>query len=513
MFYLLSSLSRFSLFILMVLFILSFSETSLAQPGSLDATFGVNGKVITTLGTYTDRANAMAIQGDDKILMAGSKYSSFTNADFALVRYMSNGTLDPSFGQGGEVITPIESRSKAKSIAIQNDGKIVLGGGSKWFINLARYNTDGSLDTTFGDGGIVITDVLNHYSEVCNSMAIQNDGKILVGGYAADSGDDLRHFIVLRYLSNGTLDSSFGTNGVVIGSHGECHSIKILATGEIVLGGTDNFYFSVEKYDSNGLPDLSFGVNGKVLTEVETTAEGRSMVIQNDGKILLGGFSNAGTFNFALVRYQNNGLLDSNFGLLGVVTTSIGSKSKAYSIALQSDGKILLSGDSKIDSTVYHLTLARYNTDGTIDTGFGQDGKVITVIGDSFSTGRAIEIDNTGKIMVGGYVYNDSNIDMTLVRYNNTEDVGIEELPMPNNEISIYPNPFKTSTTLYSNTPLHNAVLTLLNTKGQIIQQVKHISGQEIQHLGHQLPNGVYYLKLTENTKIIAEDKLIIIKD
>lgn len=513
MFYLFSSQSRLSPLILMVLLILGFSETNLAQPGSLDTTFGVNGKVITTLGTYTDRANTMAIQGDDKILMAGSKYSSFTNADFAMVRYLSNGTLDPSFGQGGEVITPIENRSEANSIAIQNDGKIVLGGGSKWYINLARYNTDGSLDTNFGDGGIVITDVQDHYSEVCSSIAIQNDGKIIVGGYAADSGDDLRHFIVLRYLSNGTLDTTFGTNGIVIGNNGECHSVKIQNTGEIVLGGVDHVYFSIEKYTSNGAPDLSFGINGKVLTSVETTAAGRSMVIQDDGKILLGGFSNAGNFNFALVRYQSNGLLDSNFGSLGIVTTSIGSNSKAYSIALQSDGKILLSGDSKIDSTIFHLSLARYNTDGTLDTGFGQDGKVITVIGDSFGTGQSIGIDNNGKIMVGGYVYNDSNIDMTLVRYNSSDNIGLEETALSENKITIYPNPFNATTRLYSSVVLNDAQLSIYNASGELVKRITQISGQEIQLSRNNLPSGFYYLKLTENNRIIKEDKVVIIND
>lgn len=510
MFYLFSNSFRILSFVLFLILTFSFSEISWAQAGSLDTSFGIDGKVITTLGTYSDKANALAIQGDDKILMAGSKFSSFTKSDFALVRYMDDGSLDSSFGVGGEVITTIENRSEAHAIAIQNNGKIIAGGASKWFINLARYNTNGSLDTTFGDNGIVITDVPDYYGAVCRSVAIQDDGKIIIGGYASDSGDDQRHFIVLRYLSNGSLDTTFGANGMVIGSQGECHSVKIQNTGEIVLGGTNSGYFFIEKYHSSGTLDLSFGLNGKVVTFVETTAQGRSMVIQDDGKILLGGFSHTSQYNYALVRYNTNGLLDSFFGFYGVSITSIGDKGMAYSLAVQSDGKILLSGNSYTDSNIFHLTVARYQTDGTLDTDFGQGGKVITPIGDSYSTGQTIGIDNYGKIMVGGYTYIDSNVDMALVRYHSVDNIGIDENNTIKENHSIIPNPFSQSTSIQLNSPVNHAELMIYNIHGQLVNYRHNISGSEIPLFRQDLPSGLYYLKIIEGQRTIVEDKLII---
>ena len=152
--------------------------SSFAQPGSLDHTFGTNGKVVVTLGSFGDRGNTIAIQNDGKIVLGGSTQSSFTSSDFALTRFNGDGTLDTSFGLDGKVITPIENRSAAHTVVIQDDGKILLGGYSKWNINLARYHSDGTLDTSFGSGGTLIIDIEGYYSDQCESVVLQEDGKI-----------------------------------------------------------------------------------------------------------------------------------------------------------------------------------------------------------------------------------------------------------------------------------------------------------------------------------------------
>ena len=141
----------------------------------LDNTFGTAGLVNTSLGSFGNMCNSVVIQGDQKIVFAGSTQSSgFSDFAFAIARCNSDGTLDNTFGTGGKVVTPIEPGSEGNSVAIQSDGKILLGGSSGWFINLVRYNGDGSLDTTFGTGGKVITDIDGYYNEKCKSVAIQS---------------------------------------------------------------------------------------------------------------------------------------------------------------------------------------------------------------------------------------------------------------------------------------------------------------------------------------------------
>ncbi len=483
---------------------------SFAQPGSLDNTFGTNGKVITTLGSFSDKGNSIAIQGDDKIILVGSTYNSFTTSDFALIRYNSDGNLDTSFGVDGKVITPVESRSEANSVVIQSDGKILLGGSSKYYLNLVRYNSDGTLDTTFGTGGKVITDVNGYYSEKCKSVAIQSDGKILLGGYGQHNNNDNPYFIIVRYNTSGSLDATFGIDGIVIGDVGKGNSIGIQSDGKILLGGSSNLSFAIERYNTNGTLDNTFGLDGKVTTALGINGEGNSMVIQSDGKIVLGGSSSSDNMDFALVRYNSNGTLDIAFGINGKVITPHGSSSKGNAVVIQSNGKIVLGGNASNNANNYNFALVRYNSDGTLDNTFGIDGKIITPIGVSYSIGQSLDIDSNGKIMLGGYVYNGSNADISLVRYNGDASVGIGEVSFKQRDSKIYPNPFNSSTIIDFSTSLHSAELNIYNTHGQLVKQVENISGKEIQLSRSNLPSGIYFLQLTENNKIIVVDKLII---
>lgn len=488
-----------------------FQTYSLAQStGTLDTSFGVNGKVITPIDTISDKGYSIAIQSDDKIILGGSTMNSWTSYNFALLRYNNDGTMDNTFGTGGKVITPIETQSEGYSVAIQNDGKILLGGADQWNINLVRYNNDGSLDTTFGIGGIVITDIPGYYDENCKSVAIQSDGKIIIGGFAAHGGNDVRHFVLLKYNSNGSLDTAFGAGGIVIGGLGECQSLKIQNDGKILLGGTSNLSFAVERYNSNGILDTTFGIGGKVTTYFEYNGFGNSMEIQSDGKIILGGHHGllSGSSAFALVRYLSDGSLDNSFGIGGIVTTPVGISSRGRSVVIQSDGKIILAGEAKDGSNLFDFALVRYNSNGTLDATFGLGGKTITPIGISYSSGESVGIDSNGKILLGGFAYNGSSVEMALLRYHSNASVGIGSFKQIDN--TIYPNPFNSSTTILFSTPLHNAELNIYNAYGQLVNHLENISGQDIQLSRNNLPSGIYFFQLTENNKIIGADKLII---
>ena len=222
--------------------------------GSLDDSFGSGGKVITPVGSSNDLRNAMALQNDGKILVAGCSLGS--NQDFAVVRYNPDGTLDTGFGNGGNVITPVgSSNDRGYALALQNDGKILVAGysynGSNPDFAVVRYNPDGTLDTGFGSGGKVITPV-GSSDDFGYAMALQNDGKILVAGHIIKSHWD---FAVVRYNPGGTLDTGFGSGGKVI----------------TPVGSSDD--------------------------------KGHAIVVQNDGKILVAGYSSNGSnYDFAVIR-------------------------------------------------------------------------------------------------------------------------------------------------------------------------------------------------------------------
>lgn len=465
----------------------------------LDNTFGTGGQVNTSLGSFGNMCNSLVIQGDQKIVFGGTaKSSSFSDYNFAIARCNSDGTLDNTFGTGGKVVTPIEPGGEGNSVAIQSDGKILLGGYSGWFISLVRYNSDGSLDTTFGTGGKVITDIDGYYSETCKSVAIQSDGKILLGGYGQHNNNDNPYFILVRYNTNGTLDTSFGTDGKVIGRIGYGRSLLIQDDGKILLGGGSNFTFALIRYNADGILDSTFGVGGEVITAVGSSSGGNSLAIQSDGKIVLGGYADN---NFALVRYNIDGSLDNTFGLGGKVTTVTGSYSAGKSIGIQNDGKIVLGGYAEAD-----FALVRYNSDGTLDNTFGNGGKIITDIGVGYNPGNSLDIQNDGKIVMGGDAYNG---DMALVRYSGAL-VGIEKTDSEQFVGKIYPNPFNSVVTIQFNEPLDKVELIICNIFGQEIKKITNFSGQEIQLFRNDLPTGIYFLGIKEEFKIFTLGKLVI---
>ena len=288
-----------------------------AADGDLDTSFGTGGKVVTSILSQDDFAHSVAIQSDGKIVVAGETKNGTADA-FALARYNADGTLDTSFGNAdGKVITNSANNSEhAYSLAIQSDGKILLAGasgnaGDYDDFALARYNTDGSLDTSFGTGGKVVTSFMSQ-DDIVRSVAIQSDGKIVVAGETKNGTFD--EFALARYNADGTLDTSFGNAGgkVITNSNNNgdhAYSVAIQSDGKILLAGasdnTGNDDFALYRYDADGSLDSSFGTGGKVVTAIGGGDDiGTSVAIQSDGKIVVAGHSkNGGYYDFALVRY------------------------------------------------------------------------------------------------------------------------------------------------------------------------------------------------------------------
>jgi len=360
---------------LIALMLCSHATLVFAGDGGLDHTFGSGGKVITQLSQDPSSGiNAIKVQADGKLIAAGDISNNFA-ADFAIARYNTDGSLDASFGMGGVVTTDfLGAQDAALGVAIQNDGRIVAAGyafssNASYNFALARYNTDGTLDATFGSGGRVTTDFFTSDDEAV-AIAILTDGKIVVAGLASDIAG-VSDFAIARYNADGSLDTSFGANGTVT-------------------------------TDFSGHHDVAM-----------------SLAIQADGKVLIAGSSvNAFNYDFALARYNTDGSLDPGFGIGGQVTTDFfATDDEVLGVAIQADNKIVAVGGSPGPGTNNNFVLARYNTDGTLDNTFGSGGKVSTDFLGEYDRATAVAIQTDQRIVVTGTVAGANTAFFGLARY------------------------------------------------------------------------------------------------
>jgi uncharacterized delta-60 repeat protein len=408
-------------------------EVPALAASNLGGLLAVAGVVTTDFRSSYDHSNSMAVEADGKILVAGS--SDFS---FALARYNADGSLDTSFSGDGKVSTGFGLRaSEAKSVTVQADGKILVAGSShddfSSVFALARYNVDGSLDINFGEGGKVTTDFgLGYFGG--NGVTALASGKILVAGYS-DSSPYLS-YVLARYNADGSLDTSFSTDGKLITdtrlSDDDISSTIVQPDGKILVAGTvysDSGWghgdFALTRYNADGSLDTSFSGDGKLMTDFGAHDDiGRSVAVQSDGKILVAGDSLNSNWSgdFALSRYNADGSLDISFGDVGKVTTDFGGHhDSACSVTVQADGSILVAGSS-YNGNNDDFALARYNADGSLDTSFSGDGMLTTDLGATDDATHSVVVQADGKILVTGHGYSVSDIgdsgDFVLVRYN-----------------------------------------------------------------------------------------------
>ena len=282
--------------------------------GALDTSFNGNGKFFSVVGSGGSFAHALALQPDGKIIVAGYCYNG--TADFCLARYLSSGAPDTSFGNAGSVITAIGSDADfAEALALQPDGKIVVAGHCRSNINtqdfcVARYLPTGALDASFNTTGTVVTTV-GSSDDLVHAIALQPDGKIVVAGTClVVSGYD---FCLARYLLSGALDTSFNATGKVTSAIGsdsdDANVLALQPDGKIVVAGVcynGSADFCVARYLPSGAPDTSFGNAGSVITAIGPDADhARALTLQPDGKIVAAGHCwNGSNYDFCLARYQ-----------------------------------------------------------------------------------------------------------------------------------------------------------------------------------------------------------------
>lgn len=411
-------------------------STASAAPGELDPTFGSGGKVTTPLEA-TAMSTAVVVQPDGKVVAAGT---ADNNGSFALVRYNRDGTLDRSFGTGGVAKKPV-GHTGVFGMVLQPDGRFVVVGHAGTAFGLVRFNGDGSVDDTFGSGGLADGAPIDSPASP-TAIALQPDGKLVVVGSAGHPS----RVAVVRYLPDGRLDEAFGTSGIVkslLGNSSGATGLALQPDGKIVVVGTTEVSLpsglgfqqklAAARYNPDGTLDDTFGTDGMVITAIGNApqSEGRVVQVQPDGKLVV-----AATIfpELAVIRLDGDGAFDHTFGVNGVAVARIGSSS-ASGLVIQPDGKIAVNGIGHVDGQ-FRLVLARFTANGALDDTFGTRGVVTTppdTTGETAKYGvrgfrgeaiRGLVLQPDGKFISAGYQYIDGTGILTLFRYQAVTDAG-----------------------------------------------------------------------------------------
>jgi uncharacterized delta-60 repeat protein len=404
-----------------------FYGTAAASPGALDPTLAHRGIVAVPFGKLAV-ANAAAVQRNGRIVTAAQ--AQLANGKFVLVstRMLANGRLDPSFGGDGIVTVDIGGTGGGSAVTIEPNGDIVIAGGGRNHGPLGfaavRLRPDGHLDSSFGRGGIATVPI--GAEAIATAVSVEPDGKIVLGGIALKSGEQ---FALARLNADGSLDTTFGHNGAAtFGSNAASWGMAVQPDGKILLGGetsppglgalVDSLLglinhqleggnqFMAIRVLPDGALDPSFGDLGMVIVTIGIKSLATALALQPDGKILLSGNAFTNTPLTATVRLLATGALDPTFGDGGISEQTVANGVNA--IALQPDGKVVLAATGP--------TVIRLNQDGTPDPSFGSGGVVrIEQVRGNAANGVTIQ-RSTGKIVLSGVATLSGRVELTVAR-------------------------------------------------------------------------------------------------
>jgi len=417
-------------------FFVAFANAVFAQPGTLDKTFGTEGRVFSE--SFTAVCHALAIQPDGKIVAAGTGTYDELLGGYFVARYNSDGSLDNTFGNEGRVVTEDFGirTGRIESIVILPSGKILAAGwvGNYGLIDivLLQYNPNGSLDSSFGVNGIVITDIAKY--DYIYDMAVQTDGKIIVAGNRIKdiNHDNLTSFTV-RYMPDGSLDKSFGKKGIALTSYSDnidITSVALQPDGKIIVGGKYKTYgdFMLLRYQQDGSLDSSFGGDGIIGYDFGADiGDLFALAVQPDGKILAAGEKGLRVTNMVIVRFTTTGAVDTSFGGNKGYTSRFFDNGTSHisTVLMQDDGKILVAG--YYFHVLSRFALLRLRENGILDSSFGENGITLTTFEDAGSIScNAAVLQADGKVVLGGRSFLNTPPDyyhFVLARYNNVEKV------------------------------------------------------------------------------------------
>jgi uncharacterized delta-60 repeat protein len=498
--------------------------------GSLDASFGTNGKVVTAVSAFNDKSKDLLIQPDGKIIVGGEVSVVLGDTIYMeLIRYNSNGSIDNSFGVNGKVFTSFANvNCGLKALALQSDGKIIAVGytldktiiaNTKTDFAIVRYNANGTLDTSFDGDGRVTTD-FNSDVDIAYALAIQTDGKIVVVGDSRQAGK--MQSVMARYNTNGALDLTFNGTGKVFTTfkHDNAYqffTVNILADNSILLGKRGYYDFgqsqsvSAEaiRLTSDGIEDLSFANNGRSVEFAQSPIH----KVLSDGKVLIASilFNPSTGTSIQLLRHKTNGFIDNTFGNQGIIVTKFPNPSVSVTdFVEQKDGRIavLARFSTFVSGQPDSFGLVRYNYDGSLDNTFGTLGNAHfprTFNGEQY---ERLTIQSDGKLVACGTHTDPSNkFNFIVSRFNNL--ISAIKNPEKIGPLSIFPNP----TANVLNIDLENAVssdfrLTIADMSGRIVYQNKYdksLIGNTLQINISDLMTGLYVLSMTSDKERVSQ--------
>jgi uncharacterized delta-60 repeat protein len=461
--------------------VLLFNVTNIfsQQAGELDLNFGDVGFFTTENNSEIDNANCLTISDNDEIYVAGG------NDNFSMIKLMADGTFDTTFGNQGQVIISFDGfRAGVNEIILRPDGKIILAGnvyvsGGEYNFGIVLLNQDGSLDTSFNETGKLVFD----FDENINYLyaaALQNDGKIVVAGQCGTFSN--ADFAVARINPDGTFDNEFGVEGkqrinIQGDDRGRC--VAVQNDGKIVLGGysypvsENNSWFTAVRLTTDGQLDTTYNTDGKVIAKVASSFGNdtvHDMIMQPDDKILMVAESYIGSSqDIGVVRFTTDGELDTTFSGDGKFNTSmVGTTDYPRAITLQTDGKILISG-SYFTTPQRNLALLRLTSAGELDTTFSQDGKANYIVpgNNGVSVGK-MKMQSTGQILICGSIFNN----YMVARIFSGSELSTNEYELK--QSFFYPNP-ASKTIYFSDDVTSVSVYTL---EGKIIKENENFPTQ-----------------------------------
>jgi uncharacterized delta-60 repeat protein len=516
---------------LIVLLCLGCLSLNAQHPGDLDPTFGADGKRIVPVGAGNAFGRDIIIQPDGKIIMACIA-SNGTDTDFAIARFTAGGDPDVEFDGDGIVLTDFDGKSDvAQAVVLDQHDRIIVAGyvdtGDGFAFAVARYSPDGLLDETFGDHGLVTRMVGE--TGFCRDLAIQEDNKIVLGGYAIDPFSQTNEYIVMRFLTDGTPDSTFHEDGLVqtnmgIGA-GVANALLIQPDKKIVLAGqvfneaTFRWQIGVARYNEDGSTDDTWGEDGIVFTgkdQADFTI--KAVTIDADQHILVGGHFGTAPSNtvFAVARYHDDGQPDDTFGDEGLLLNSYGAEnSQINTILTQPDGQILIAGGSLQGSREF-FAVARLHPDGNLDDSFGNGGITRPVMGNNDGI-NSIVLQKDGKLVVVGEAFNGQKFEMALARFETGIKTSIGEGELSLKGVTVFPNPLTEILTVsFSLSKSSYVQIDMYDSSGAILHSFSNSflyarEYVETYMIPTSLLAGVYYLGINTGMEM-ATIRLVVVK-
>jgi len=397
-----------------------------ARPGDLDTTFAGTGRVLSG-GSGHEGARALLVQPDGRIISGGYTVAG-DDAGFAVARHEANGTADATFAGGGLATTDFGSGDdQLYALALQTDGRLIAAGqadnGSDSDFGLARYESDGNLDASFGISGRVLTD-FGSGDDIARAVAIQPDGRIVVAGVARSSAGS--QIALARYDADGSLDGSFGQSGLVtttLGSYAGANALLLLGNGTLVVAGYSwngtDYDLVLARYEADGSLDTTFGDGGRTITDLGGRSERLlALVARPGGGFLVAGHSAdiplGGNYDFLLAAYTDTGTLDAGFGSGGVAQADYSGDDALEAVAFQPDGKVVAAGYILNES--YDFAATRYDLTGSLDTTFGNNGLATVDMAGGTDLGRALAVQGDGRLLLAGSAWDGEQSEIGLAR-------------------------------------------------------------------------------------------------